>query len=689
MKFLQPLILALLITGTSYAQYETRSLHTDPHDHSDNVQGIDLKNMDLNIQPMTDFYGYVNGGWIKGNPIPAGYSRWSSFSEVEARNEIILKQILDEALISNAPQGSNMQKLGDLYYTAADYEGREKAGIEPITPYLQKIDAIQNSADMQLLLAEFLMNRIGSIFWISAGQDDKNSSIYVPQMYQSGLGLPDRDYYFEEGEKYKTLRDEYVKHITKMFELAGYLPVQAKQMADVVMKIETRLAGASMTRLERRDPEKTYNKMTLSELQSLMPDFDWPAFFTAAEFELNEDFNNGIIVGQPDFMKEVNKMMTDVAIDDWKIYLKHKLLGSTADLLSSNLENERFYFYNTILRGIDEKRPDWKIAVDRVEGSLGEVLGQMFVERAFSPQAKEKALIMVDNIKDAMRQRIMEIEWMEDVTKQEAIKKLNAFTPKIGYPDKWRDYSGLTIDRSSLLENVHRANRFYYKRNIERIGKPVEDEWFMNPQTVNAYYSASRNEIVFPAGILQPPFFSESFDDAINYGGIGGVIGHEITHGFDDQGRKYDANGNLRDWWTEADGKRYEELAGKLADQYSSYVAIDDVHLEGELTLGENIADLGGIKLAYIALMKSLEGKETPLIGGFTPEQRFFISWAQIWRNNITDEELRLRINTDSHSPGKYRAFVPPSNMTEFYEAFGGEPGDPMVRPEADRVVIW
>lgn len=682
MKYLQILtVLILFSLGNAYAQYQTGSSQT---------KAIDLTNMDQSINPTVDFYRYVNGGWMARNPVPPGYSRWGSFSEVDERNEEVLRNIVETAVNTQNPvSGSNMQKIGDFYFTAMDVDGRDKMGIDPIKVYLYKIDAIKTTDDLQNEMASFLMHRMRLPFWLSAGQDDKNSTIFVPQIYQSGLGLPDRDYYFNEGEKYKNIRNEYVKHIQKLFELTGYNPVEAKKMADVVMSLETRLAGESMTRLERRDPDKTYNKMTLDELQALMPNFNWKSFFEKADFEMNEDFVNGVIVGMPDFMKEVDRMMTDVSIDDWKTYMRYKLLSSTADLLNSDLEKQDFYFYNTVLRGIDEMRPLWKRALDRTEGSLGEITGQEFVKVAFSPKAKERVLEMVGNIKEALRKRINGLEWMADATKVEALKKLDSFKPKIGYPDKWRDYSGLEIDRSSLLNNVMRANVFYYKRGISRIGKPVEDEWGMNPQTVNAYYSASRNEIVFPAGILQPPFFSENFDDAVNYGGIGGVIGHEITHGFDDQGRKYDWEGNLKDWWTEEDARQYTERADRLADQYSSYVAIDDIHLEGKLTLGENIADLGGITLAYLALMESQKGKEPENIDGFTPEQRFFISWAQIWRQNITDEELRLRINTDSHSPGMYRAIVPPSNMVEFAKAFNGKSGDPMIRGDAERVVIW
>ncbi len=678
-KTLTILTVLFIAAGTSFSQQETGSLQ--------DFLAIDVNNMDLSISPNVDFYEYSNGGWIKNNPLPPGYSRWGSFNEVEARNEEILRVIVEDAMTLDQLPGTELQKIGDLYYTAIDSTGRDAMGIDPIKPYLYNVEGIKTQTDMQEQIAVFIMRRIGTVFSIRGAQDDKNSSNVIPQIYQSGLGLPDRDYYFDEGEKYKNIRAEYVKHIARLFELAGYNPVESKKMADVVMAIETRLAKASMTRFERRDPDKTYNKMSLEELKALMPNFNWDAFFVNTGFEMDEDFKNGINVGQPDFMREVNRMLVEVPLDEWKTYMKYKIITSTADLLSSDLVKQDFYFQNTVLRGIDQMRPAWKIALDRVEGSLGEILGKQFVQRTFSPTAKEKVLIMVDNVKDALRQRIKELEWMEPQTKEEAMKKLNAFKPKIGYPDEWRDYSALEIDRSSLLNNVMRANIFYFNRGIDRIGKPVEDEWFMNAFTVNAYYSASRNEIVFPAGILQPPFYSEEFDDAVNYGGIGAVIGHEITHGFDDRGRKYDWEGNLRDWWTEDDARRYTERADKLAEQYNGYIAIDDLTVEGELTLGENIADLGGLKLAYIALMKTLEGKDQPLIDGFTPQQRFFLAWAQTWRQNITDEELRLRLNTDPHSPGRFRTIGPPSNMIEFMEAFGGKPGDPMVRE--DMIVIW
>ena len=663
--------------------------HAQPETGSTDILPIDVANMDQTVSPGVDFFRYVNGGWLAKNPVPPGYSRWGSFSEVEERNEAILQDILTTAIDDPNPvPGSNTQKLGDFYYTALDVEGRDKMGIEPLKPDLNKIEQISSPADLQNVMVSFLTRRLRLPFFVWVGQDDKNSSIFVPQVFQSGLGLPDRDYYLDEGEKYKNIRTEYVKHIQKLFELTGYSPEQARDMANVVMTMETRLAGASMTRLERRDPEKTYNKMTLDELQALTPDFDWKNFFREAGFNMDRDFENGVIIGQPDFLKEVNKMMKDVSLDDWRTYMQYKLIASTADKLSSDLEKEVFHFYSTVLRGIDEMKPLWKRALDDTEGSLGEIMGQEFVKRSFSPAAKERVLEMVNNIKEVLSKRINELEWMSDATKQEAQKKLAAFKPKIGYPDKWRDYSKLEVDRSSLFNNSMRASVFYFNRNKDRIGKPVEDEWFMNPQTVNASYNASRNEIVFPAGILQPPFFSENFDDAINYGGIGTVIGHEITHGFDDQGRKYDWEGNLRDWWTEEDAQKYTQRADKLANQYSSYVVIDDVHLEGKLTLGENIADLGGLKLAYLAFMNTEEAKTIEMLDGFTPQQRFFISWAQIWRQNITDQELRLRINTDPHSPGLYRAIVPPSNMEAFFDVFNIKPGDPMYREESERVVI-
>ena len=494
-----------LFAGVSYSQQQETGSMQD-------FLAIDKNNMDISVSPTVDFYEYSNGGWMNKNPLPQGYSRWGSFNEVEARNEEVLRVIVEDAMTLDQLPGTELQKIGDLYYTAIDSTGRNAMGIDPIKPYLYNVDGIKTQADMQEQMAVFMMRRIGTVFSVRGGQDDKNSSNVIPQIYQSGLSLPDRDYYFDEGEKYKTIRTEYVKHIARLFELAGYNPVESKNMADVVMAIETRLAKASMTRLERRDPDKTYNKMTLEELKALTPNFNWDAFFVSTGFEMNEDFVNGVNVGQPDFMREVNRMLVEVPLDEWKVYMKYKIITATADMLGSDLVKQDFYFYNTVLRGIDQMKPAWKVALDRVEGSLGEILGKQFVQRTFSPTAKENVQVMVNNIKDALRKRINELDWMGDETKLQAIKKLNAFKPKIGYPDEWRDYSALEIDRSSLLNNVMRANVFYFRRGIDRIGKPVEDEWFMNAFTVNAYYSASRNEIVFPAGILQPPFYSEAFD---------------------------------------------------------------------------------------------------------------------------------------------------------------------------------
>jgi len=654
-------------------------------------KGINPENIDSSVDPNVDFYNYSNGNWLKNNPVPPEYSRWGSWNEIINKNQDVLRKILEDASVNrSASQGSNIQKLGDLYFLSMDTVTIEREGINPLKEYLAKIDGIGSKEDFQKVFSYLKSFRTGGLFSFFANQDDKNSQNVILQLFQSGLGMPDRDYYLKDDDRSKKLRSQYGDFAVKIFELMGNDNFTAMKYAQKVMDIETRLAKASMSRVDMREAEATYHLMTLEELKSLTPDFSWDILFKEIGLSDKSKFDNGINVAQPEFFKEVNRMLSDVSIEDWKTYLKWNLVRNAADKLSSGFADATFNFYSKVLRGTEQKQPRWKQSLEFVEGAIGEPLGEVFAAQRFTPETKAKALEMVANIKEAFRVRLLANVWMSDKTKQEALKKLSTFNVKIGYTDKWRDYSRLDIDRTSFAENLIRATKYNMKLNLDKIGLPVETtEWFMLPQTVNASYNSSKNDITFPAGIMQPPFYDPEADDAINYGSIGAVIGHEITHGFDDQGRKYDADGNLKDWWTEEDAKNFKERADKLVEQFNSYLVVDSLHVKGDLTLGENIADLGGLLVAYDALQKTLEGKVRPLIDGFTPEQRFFLGFSQVWRGNSRPEALRLQVNTDPHSPGRFRVIGTIANIPAFIKAFNGKEGDPMINDAAKRVVIW
>ncbi|GAB4332996.1 MAG: M13 family metallopeptidase [Calditrichia bacterium] len=649
---------------------------------------LDPANMDLTVKPGDDFYRYANGTWLKNNPIPPEYSRWGSFEHLVEKNYKDLRSIFEEAAANtNAPKGSKIQKIGDFFATGMDTAKIESEGIEPIRPYLRKIDEIRDVKSLQNTITEFQKTGMGMLFHLFAEQDKKNSEMNIAWLYQGGLGLPDRDYYLEKDKRSQEIREKYVAHVQKMFELMGEQPEQAAKIAQKIMNFETRLAKASMTRLEQRNPQATYNPVSVKDLARKVRGWNWKIYFKTVGLEDPGTIN----LAQPEFFKNIGKMLVDESLDSWKLYLKWHLIHNTAEYLSSDFEKENFAFYGTVLSGQQKMKPRWKRVLQETSRSLGELVGQIYVEKFFPPEAKEKALALVMNLKDAFRERIKQLEWMSPVTKQRALAKLEAFNVKIGYPDKWIDYSALEIKRDAYVLNAMRAAAFEFQRSINKIGKPVDrTEWGMTPQTVNAYYHPFMNEIVFPAAILQPPFFNPNADDAVNYGAMGVVIGHEMTHGFDDQGRQFDENGNMNDWWTEEDAKRFKEEADKLVEQFNSFVVEDSFHVDGKLTLGENIADLGGLNIAYDALQKALKQNPQPeKIDGFTPEQRFFLSYAQVWRNNIRRENLLLRLKTDVHSPGEFRTNGPLMNMPQFYKAFGVKEGDKMYRPEADRIKIW
>ncbi|MFD3000720.1 M13 family metallopeptidase [Pontibacter toksunensis] len=650
-------------------------------------RGLDLANMDTTSDPCVDFYQYANGEWVKNNPVPASESRWGSFNELAERNNAVLRELLTEAASNTtAPKGSASQLIGDFYAAGMDSVAANKAGITPIRPELDKVAAAKSTSDLLSTVAELKTKGISGFFSMYVSQDDKISTQYALQAGQGGLGLPDRDYYLKDDERSETIRTEYLKHLQNMFQLMGNDAATAQKKAQTVMLIETKLAQASRARVDLRDPYANYNKMTVQEFAKQNPNLRVSQLLTGMGAEAAKE----IIIGQPDFFMELNSMLKSVPLEDWKTYTQWHVARTAAPYLSHDFVQENFNFYGRVLSGAKEMQSRWKRVLRATDSALGEALGQLYVQETFSPEAKQKAIQMVDNLQEAFREHVRDLDWMSEETKARALQKLGAFAVKIGYPDVWEDYQGLNVSRDSYAANVMRASQFAFRDNIGKIGQPIDrKEWFMSPPTVNAYYNPSMNEIVFPAGILQPPFFDPQADDAVNYGGMGAVIGHELTHGFDDQGAKYDFEGNLKDWWSEADLEQFNARANAVADQYDQYTVLDNLHVNGRLTLGENIADIGGLNIAYTALQKALEKSNPGKIAGLTPEQRFFLAWAQIWRVNMRDEAQNQQILTDPHSPGRFRTNGPVANMPEFYKAFGCDEEDPMVRSEESRIKIW
>ena len=665
---------------------QTQGETTTPTPEDKNAPPFDIANMDTSVKPSDDFFMYANGGWIKRTPIPPEYSRWGSFNQLIEKNNDALHDVAERAARETTATDPDAKKVGDYYASGMDEATVEVARARPLTDELKRIDGVKDRIDVLKEIAHLHTLGITSLFGFTSGQDDKNSTMVIAQAYQGGLGMPDRDYYTKTDDASKKLRDQYVQHVTKMLTLLGEDPKAAGEHAKKILTLETSLAQASRTKVELRDPQKNYNKMKTSALQALTPGFKWDAYFKESNLLDPGELN----VGQPDFFKGADKVFASTAIDDWKEYFRWHLVHATAAELSADFVNENFNFYETTLRGTQQIKPRWKRVVASTDNSIGEALGKLYVADYFPPESKARMLDLVNNLRSALADRIKTLEWMDEPTKQAALKKLAAFTVKIGYPDKWRDYSVLRIDRGPYVLNAVRASMFDIRRELNKIGKPVDrTEWGMTPPTVNAYYNPKLNEIVFPAGILQPPFFNPKADDALNYGGIGAVIGHEMTHGFDDQGRQFDEVGNLRDWWTPESAAKFKERSGAIVKQYSEYEPLPGVHVNGELTQGENIADIGGVKIAYAALQKALAGKPQEKIDGFTPEQRFFLGFAQIWRSVQRDEDLRLMVNTNPHSPARYRVNGPLSDLVEFQKAFNLPDNCPMVRPADKKVNIW
>ena len=648
--------------------------------------GFDPRFIDPAVPASRDFFQHTLGKWLDTTPIPAEYSRYGVDEEVEARTFAVLKDILEGAARdAKAPKGSDRQKVGDFYASGMDLEAIDKAGAKPLAPALRAILAIHDGPGLARELA-VLQRSGGPGFDFAVGMDDKDSTHYIASLSQGGLGLPERDYYLLEDGKSRELRAQYEAHVARMFGLLGEAPALAKAHAATVMALETRLAKASMTRVEMRDPNAIYHKMSRLELAQGAKGFAWDAYFT----ELNLPAGD-LLVRTPGFFAELGAMATAVPLADWQTYLRWHLVKDNAANLSHDFEKADFDFYRKTLQGVEVERPRWKRLLTRTDEAMGEILGKLYVERAFTPKAKAQMLELVQNLKAALRDRIHQLTWMSEPTKKLAEGKLDAMAVKIGYPDVWRDYTALVIGRTSYAENVQAAKVFEFNRGLAKLGKPIDrNEWVMTPATNNAYYEPTMNEICFPAGILQPPYFDPAADDAVNYGNIGATIGHEMTHGFDDQGRLYDAQGNLKDWWTAEDAKAYDQRADLIVKQFDAFEPLPGLHINGKATLGENIADLGGLKIAFAAFRKSQAGKPpVGLIEGYTPEQRFFLGYAETWRNKLRDEALRERLMTDPHAPAKYRVNGPLANLPEFYEAFGVKEGAPMRRPEAERPAIW
>lgn len=648
---------------------------------------IDPANMDRSVKPGDNFYLYANGNWLKNNPVPASKTRWGSFDALRQTSLERLKSLSEEAANDKtAAKGSVEQRVGDLYASAMDSAAIEKAGYTPIKADLEKLTAINTKDEVLHQIATLRTEGIGGVlFGFYVGQDDKNVNQYIPGLGQGGTSLPDRDYYLKDDARSKAIRSAYLSYVTDMFKLVGDDEATAQKKANAIMALETGLAKAQMPRVEMRDPQKTYNKFSVADFSKTTPGFDWKSLMA----EMKVTTADSLLVNNPTFFKTADALFSAVPLESWKAYLQWAVIKNTAPFLSSDFVNRQFQF-NQVLTGQKEIAPRWQRMSGMVDNNLGELLGQLYVKKYFTDEAKQRMLTMVKNVQQTFADRINRVDWMSDSTKQKALEKLNAIVNKIGFPDKWETYDGVVINRNDIIGNLKSVNEFEYNKMVNHMGKPVDKtEWGMTPPTINAYYNPANNEIVFPAGILQFPFFDFGADDAINYGGAAAVIGHELTHGFDDQGRQYAADGNLKEWWTVKDAKQFTERADKVVNQYNAYTVNDSLHLNGRLTLGENLADLGGLNIAYEAFKKTDEGKSDKKIDGFTPDQRFFLSWAQVWRANITPEFGAQLVLVDPHSPGMYRCNGPLTNIDAWYKAFNVQPGDKMYKPESERIKIW
>jgi putative endopeptidase len=652
-----------------------------------NLQGLNLANFDKTINACQDFYAFSNGNWLRANPVPAAFSSWGTFNELELRNNQRLSALAAEAADRiDVAEGSPHALVGAFWSAAMDEAAIEARGLAPIKAELDGINAIKTPADVAKTIRDWHSQGVGVLFGFFSRQDLKDNTRVIAYASQGGLGLPNRDFYTREDAESETMRQRYVEHIANQLAAGGTPAAQAANDAKAIMALETRLAKTHLTREELRVPDNSYNLVTVSAADGKNPALGWRALFDANGLADVTEFS----LSHPKFFAEVELALRDVPVSTWQAYLRWNLLRQAAPNLPRALADENFRFYGTVLRGQKEQRPRDQRTIEQMNGLLGEPLGQLFVAKYFPPEAKARMMEMIGHLKASLRVRLENLEWMGDDTRREALEKWSTFTPKIGYPDVWRDYSGVSLTRDDHFGNVRTLVLNEHRRDMAKIGKPVDrSEWGMPPQQVNAYYNAVWNEIVFPAGILQPPFFDMQADDALNYGGIGAVIGHELLHGFDDQGSRFDAQGRLRMWWTPEDRERFDARAQRLVDQAGEFVAIGDMRLNGRVSLGENIADLGGLQIAYAALEEALRDQPQAEIDGFTPQQRFFLGWSQVWRRNFTDEAMKIQVNVGPHAPSKFRTNGPLSNLGEFHRAFGCQEGDPMVRPADRRVAIW
>jgi endothelin-converting enzyme/putative endopeptidase len=639
--------------------------------------------LDQSIDPCNNFFAYACGKWLVAHPIPSDRSSWGRFNELQERGEFIVRDILEKAALERAGRNATEQKIGDYYASCMDESAIEKAGTKPLDADFKSIAAVSSKKDLPKEISRLHREGADVLFGFGVNSDYQNASQLIAQLDQGGLGLPDRDYYFKDDAKSVELREKYVAHVQKMFQLLGDAPAKAAAEAKAVMEIETALAKGALDQTSRRDPQKTYHKLSNKELAALNSDFDWNVYFEGIGAPKFDSLN----VIEPDFVKQMQTVLSGHSLDDWKTYLRWHVVTANAAVLPTAFVNENFDFYSRTLSGTKELRPRWKRCVGFADSDLGEAIGQIYVQQTFGAEGKERTLAMVQALEKALASDIQSLSWMGDDTKKQALIKLAAISNRIGYPDKWRDYSALEIKRGDALGNSQRANRHDFRRRIDKIGKPLDKrDWPYPPMTINASYNPNQNNITFPAGILQPPFFDNQADDAMNFGGIGAVIGHELTHGFDDEGSQFDAEGNLRDWWTADDKKNFEERTSCIRDQYGSFAAIDDLKLNGKLTLGENTADNGGLRVSYMAMLSMLGGKEPAPIDGMTAKQRFFLGWANVWCQQRTDAMSRMLVTIDPHSPSKYRVNGTISNMPEFREAFHCPATAPMVNQNACRV---
>ena len=699
MTRLKPLALALSVSLTlaacqkaeepaaTAAAPEAPKLQVDLAQVQQQPISLKVEDLDTSIQACQDFNGFVNSKWLAANPVPGDRTTWGAFPALGERSLQVQHEIAKAAAAGEWPQGSMEQKVGDFFAAGMDEAAIEAAGLAPVQPELDRIDALASNADIPAYIGDAYGRGQGMLFGFYAMADYNDSTTNIAYASQGGLSLPERAYYLEDREDYKAARTAFVEHVAALMQLAGSDEETAKAQAQDVLAFETRLAQASLGRLELRDPANRYNPVSLADADASTPNFSWTQFFTALDVDAPQTFS----LPMPTFFKEVDAMLADVPLETWKTWLRFRTIDEASPYLSNAFAERNFEFYGKTLRGQKEMQERWKRVLGALNGSMGEGFGQLYVEQAFPPESKAKMEELVGNLMASLKTRLENLEWMSEDTKAKAIEKWSSFTPKVGYPDKWRDWSGLEVSDESYAGNLLAASAFNYRYMLDKIGKPVDrSEWGMSPQTVNAYYRATANEIVFPAAILQPPFFAVNADDALNYGGIGAVIGHEMLHGFDDQGSKFDAHGNMANWWTDQDREKFEAATAKLADQYSGYEALPGLFVNGKLGLGENIADLGGVTVAHDALQRAQgEGFTDPMIDGYSQDQRFFMNWATVWRIAFTEAQLKQQITVGPHSPGMFRAIGAPSNLPAFAEAFECKEGDKMVRSGEDRVVIW